>query len=300
MKPATFDGYSDPYTEDCERVLVTLLRGLGPWKESVYLIGGLTPRYLVTARPPEVPAHAGTLDVDIVIDLQILADTAAYHTLEENLRKMGFERAENSAGMKLSWRWQTRTEQGALMVLELLADAPDIAGGKVQPLPTVGTISALNIPYSSIAFDLHQVAEIQAEILGGNGIATERIRHANVVSFTCLKSFAYDQRFERKDAHDLIYCLEHAAEGLDAVAMAFQRERSGKHGAVVKASLAILRSRFASDDKTEGYRKDGPVSVARFELGEGDEPEQREARILRQRQACDVIEQLLARIGMVN
>lgn len=300
MKPATFDGYSDPYTEDCERVLVTLLRGLGPWKESVYLIGGLTPRYLVTARPPEVPAHAGTLDVDIVIDMQILADTAAYHTLEENLRKMGFERAENSAGMKLSWRWQTRTEQGALMVLELLADAPDIAGGKVQPLPTVGTISVLNIPYSSIVFDLHQVAEIQAEILGDNGIATERIRHANVVSFTCLKSFAYDQRFERKDAHDLIYCLEHAAEGLDAVAMAFQRERSGKHGAVVKASLAILRSRFASDDKTEGYRKDGPVSVARFELGEGDEPEQREARILRQRQACDVIEQLLARIGMVN
>ena len=187
MKPATFDGYSDPYTEDCERVLVTLLRGLGPWKESVYLIGDLRPG-ISSRRPPEVPAHAGTLDVDIVIDMQILADTAAYHTLEENLRKMGFERAENSAGMKLSWRWQTRTEQGALMVLELLADAPDIAGGKVQPLPTVGTISALNIPYSSIVFDLHQVAEIQAEILGDNGIATERIRHANVVSFTCLKS----------------------------------------------------------------------------------------------------------------
>ncbi|AMN47775.1 hypothetical protein ACG33_11840 [Steroidobacter denitrificans] len=74
-KPATFDGYTDQYTRDCERVLVTLLRGLGPWKESVYLVGGLTPRYLVKARPPSVPAHAGTMDVDIVIDLQILADT---------------------------------------------------------------------------------------------------------------------------------------------------------------------------------------------------------------------------------
>ena len=72
-KPATLDGYSDQYTVDCERVLVTLLRGLGPWKDSVYLVGGLTPRYLVAARPPAVPAHAGTLDVDIVIDLQILA-----------------------------------------------------------------------------------------------------------------------------------------------------------------------------------------------------------------------------------
>ena len=192
-KPATLDGYSDQYTLDCERVLVTLLRGLGPWKDSVYLVGGLTPRYLVAARPPVVPAHAGTLDVDIVIDLQILADTEAYHTLEDNLKKMGFDRAENSAGTKLSWRWQTRTEHGALMVLELLADAPDIAGGRVQPLPTEGTISALNIPHSSIVFDLYQVTEIQAEILGGNGVATEKIRHANLVSFTCLKSFAFDQ-----------------------------------------------------------------------------------------------------------
>jgi hypothetical protein len=296
-KPATFDGYSDQYTIDCERVLVTLLRGLGPWKESVYLIGGLTPRYLVPARPPVVPAHAGTLDVDIVIDLQILADTDAYHTLEDNFKKMGFERAENEKGQKLSWRWQTRTEHGALMVLELLADAPDIAGGKVQPLPIEGTISALNIPHSSMVFELHQVIEIQAELLGENGIATERVKHANLVSFTCLKSFAFDQRFERKDAHDLIYCIEHAPQGLDAVAEAFREQRDSKYGDVIEASLAILRDRFAHDEKAEGYRKDGPVSVAKFELGESDAPDQREARVLRQRQASDVIDQLLARIG---
>ena len=296
-KPATFDGYSDDYTEECERVLVTLLRGLGPWKESVYLVGGLTPRYLVPARPPVVPAHAGTLDVDIVIDLQFLTDTDAYHTLEENLKKMGFERAENDQKQKLSWRWQTRTEHGAMMILELLADAPDIAGGKVQPLPTERAISALNIPHSSIVFDLHQIAEIQAELLGENGVATEKVRHANLVSFTCLKSFAFDQRNERKDAHDLIYCIEHAPEGLDAVADAFRKERDGKHGAVIASSLEILRNRFAQDGKTEGYRKDGPVAVAKFEIGESDEAEQREARALRQRQASDLIDQLLARIG---
>ncbi len=296
-KPKTLDCYSDQYTQDCERVLVRLLRGLGPWKESVYLVGGLTPRYLVRARPPVVPAHAGTLDVDIVIDLQILADTEAYHTLEDNLRKMGFERAENDKRQKLSWRWQTRTEHGALMVLELLADAPEIAGGKVQPLPTDGTISALNIPHSSIVFDLHQISEIEAELLGGDGIAVERIKHANLVSFTCLKAFAFDQRFERKDAHDLIYCIEHAPDGGEAVAEAFRKEREGKHGEVVKSALAILRSRFAQVGGTEGYRKDGPVAVAKFELGESDEPGQREARALRQRQASDVIDRLLIRIG---
>lgn len=38
-KPATRDGYSDQFTLDCERVLVTLMRGLGPWRDSLYLIG---------------------------------------------------------------------------------------------------------------------------------------------------------------------------------------------------------------------------------------------------------------------
>jgi hypothetical protein len=295
-KPATIDGYTNEYTNSCERVLVTLLRGLGPWKESLYLVGGLTPRYLVAARPPNVPAHAGTGDVDIVIDLQILTNTDAYSTLEQNFRKLGFERAENDKRQKLSWRWQIRTEDGALMLLELLADAPHIAGGKVQALPTEGTISALNIPHASIVFDLYQVTEIRAELLGGNGMATESVKHANIVSFICLKALAYDDRFERKDAHDLVYCLTHAPEGIDAIAQAFHKERNGKHRAVIDDALAILRNRFTGDDKIEGYRKDGPVSVAKFELGEGDEPEQHEARALRQRQVSDLIDQLLDRI----
>ena len=298
MKPRTLVGYSEQYTVECERVLITLLRGLGTWKESVFLVGGLTPKYLVEARPPEVPAHAGTLDVDIVIELQILTDTEAYRTLEQNLRSMNFERSTNEKGQKLSWRWQTRTESGALMVVELLTDAPEIAGGKVMPLPTEGNISALSIPHSSIVFDLHRTKEIQAELLGGEGIAIEQVKHADLVSFTCLKALAFDQRFERKDAHDLIYCIQFAQEGPKDVAQKFREALKGKHGTVVRNCMSILRRRFAGDDKVEGYQKDGPVAVARFELGEGDEADQREARLLRRREVSDVIEQLLAGTGV--
>jgi hypothetical protein len=133
-------------------------------------------------------------------------------------------------------------------------------------------------------------------LLGGNGVATERVKHADIVSFTCLKAFAFDQRFERKDAHDLAYCIEHAPEGLDAVVAAFARALAGKHAAVVREALDILRRRFADEEATEGYRKDGPVSVAKFELGDSDDAEQREARVLRQRQASDLIDRLLAGI----
>ena len=297
IKPASLDLYSDAVTHDCERILVTLLRGLGPWKKSLFLIGGLTPRYLVRARPPEVPAHAGTGDVDVVIDLQILAETQAYETLEENLKRMGFERAENAQGQKLSWRWQTKTESGTTMILEFLADDPEIRGGRLQPLPTKGNISALNIPHASIVFDLHGAIDVTAELLGDNGQATETVLYADLVSFTCLKSFAFDQRNERKDAHDLIYCLQHAHGGMDAVVAEFRAAMEGKHREVIQSALAILRRRFCDDEIGEGFRKDGPVAVARFEYGVGEQPEDRERRILRQREVSELVRQLTFRLA---
>jgi hypothetical protein len=73
---------------------------------------------------------------------------------------------------------------------------------------------------------------------------------------------------------------------------------AGSHSAVIREGLdVLLRRRFANDEATEGYRKDGPVSVAKFELGEGPDAELREARVLRQRQASDLIDRLLAGIG---
>lgn len=77
----------------------------------------------------------------------------------------------------------------------------------------------------------------------------------------------------------------------------FRETLEGRHGAVVRDCLSILGNRFAKDDAVEGYRKDGPVAVGRFELGEGDEAEQREARLLRQREVNSVMEQFLGRIA---
>lgn len=297
VKPATGDGYDHRVTENCERVLVTLLRRLGPWKKSIYLVGGLTPRYLVQSRPPAVPPHAGTADVDIVVELQMLAETEAYQTLEENMRAMGLERAVNNKGQKVSWRWTTKTEGGISTILEFLADNPEASHGRVEPLPTKGNISALNIPHSSMVFDHFETKEITAELLGGNGMATETIRHANLVSFTCLKAFAYEDRQERKDAHDLVYCLEHIEGGLDEAVKLFNAARSGKDGATIDQALGVLAKRFVDDGKAEGYLKDGPVAVAKFETGDGDDEDARNARMLRQRKVSELISALLRDIA---
>lgn len=295
VKPQQADGYDTRVTDTCERVLVTLLRSLGPWKKSIFLIGGLTPRYLVRDRPPKIPAHAGTGDVDVVVELAILEDTEAYHSLEENLQKLGFERAENRQGKKVSWRWRIRPNDGPTVILELLADNPDVSGGKVKELPTEGNISALNIPHSSMVFDHHRALDVEAELLNEGGRATETIRHADIVSFTSLKAFAFDDRNEPKDAHDLIYCLEFAEGGPEDAAKQIRAGLEGKHRDAILKAVDIVKRHFADQEGTDGYLKNGPVTVAKFELGDGEET--RDARVLRQRQAADIVMRFLRALG---
>ncbi|HMP43654.1 MAG TPA: antitoxin [Sphingopyxis sp.] len=295
-KPQTISGYEDMVTDACERVLVTLLRGLGPWKDSVFLVGGLAPRYLVTARPPKVPKHAGTGDVDLVVDVGILTTTEAYSTLEENLKAMDFERAENDKGAKQSWRWRAEIEDGTTMILEFLADSPELGGGKVKELPSDGNVSALNIPHASMVFDHHGTVEITADLLSGKGRATEVVRYADIVTFTCLKAFAFDQRFERKDAHDLIYCIENLEGGVGAAQSAFAAALTGPHAEAIREALTRLAARFRDPNPDESYLRDGPVAVASFEDDEADvsaDPDLLNARILRQRHAAEIMADFL-------
>lgn len=291
-KPQLQSEYNDQVTKDCERVLVTLFRGLGPLRKSVFLVGGLTPRYLVKAKPPQIPPHAGTGDIDILVDMAILADTEAYRTLEKNLKAMGFERGENEKGHKVNWRWKAKTQTGSTLILEFLAYNPDKEGGKMTEIPTAGNVTAMNIPHADIVFELHDQVKVTAELLDGSGMVTETVAHANRVSFICLKAMAFDDRGERKDAHDIVYCLEYGDGGVDAAIADFQAAAEGKHRDVIICALRQLHSRFGDDEQVEGYRKDGPVKVALFE--HGDQAELAETRALRQRDVAELLRRFLA------
>ena len=72
----------------------------------------------------------------------------------------------------------------------------------------------------------------------------------------------------------------------------------GKHGKTVCAALAILLKRFCDPKPDEGYLREGPVAVAWFEIeGDGEDPDVREPRALRQRVVNDVISRLLGELG---
>lgn len=289
LKPRTADGYDQDVTSACERTLLTLLSAFGNLKETLRLVGGLVPRYLTPATPPDVPMHAGTSDVDIVLNLEVLAAGNEYASLAEQLNARGFTRWVEE-GRAASWRWRRRVSEHIEVVVELLRDAGDEAPGRSINVDGE-RVSALTIKHARIVHDWYQEMEISAELLDGDGVSVDVVRFADVPAFVILKALALDQRQERKDAADLIHVVRYSGSIKEVAALFVERIRSEQHPEAVRDGLAALARRFGDDQHSEGFEKVGAVAYARFY---GDEEE--DELVGRQRFAAGLIQSLLAEI----
>jgi hypothetical protein len=290
-KPTTADGYDADHTLACERALVTLLRGFGGLKHTLRLVGGLVPRYLTPEKPPDVPAHAGTMDVDIVLNLQVLADDVAYKSLAKQLKDRGFSRYVNEEGKASSWRWQRQVTEHEFVLIEFLRDASEeLPGGNVAAVDGEG-ISALAIKHAGIVHGWFAEKEIAAELLDGGGKATETVRFADVTAFLVLKALAFDDRAENKDAADLVHVMRYAGS-LEWVAKQFiDRRNAGQHVDAIDSALDALQRRFCDGESVEGYERDGPVACARFMHGTDEDVDER--RVLEQRDVSGMVTEFL-------
>lgn len=183
-KPQRAEDYPAEQALLCERTLITLLRGCGPWKRGMYLAGGLVPRYL--PRDPEAEEeHAGTQDIDLVLDLDELADTDAYRSLERNLKQLGFARSANPQGQARHFSWVREVTPGQRVVVDFLCKAPGAPSGRAVPVEK--RLSALQIPGAHLVVEDHLEIQVQADLLEERGAATETIRVANLTPFLILR-----------------------------------------------------------------------------------------------------------------
>lgn len=196
--------YSKETTLACEIALGLLHEAFGGFKDSLRLIGGLVPRYLA----PAEPAHVGTTDVDIVLDVQVLLAREDYSSLRDQLKKAGFQRLVRD-GKASSWQWQL-VVNGVEVIVEFLvnSDSPEEKG--LVPLDGE-EISACRIPYAAMAKAWFVAHTIRFPRPDGAGISSETIRHADAAAFVALKALAMKYRHEPKDVADLVHVLRHCA-----------------------------------------------------------------------------------------
>lgn len=283
-KPASASGYSPVVTEACEQALVTVLGCMGSLKDTVRLVGGLVPRYLTPERAPDVPAHAGTSDLDLVIDLAVIAAGEDYAPIADRLKRRGFSKLKLETGRVSSWQWEAKTTQGVPVRVEFLCDAsPD----EIAKLKSLGaeSISVMSMPHMSIAQTLFDTREVKAQLLDGGGIAVERVHYANHLAFVVLKAIAFDQRSANKDAGDLVHVLQYGCD-LEEGARAFAEQfHKGPHRASLEVALDCMRRAFCTNGDTDGYLMKGAVAYGLFH-----QPDNIDERLLLQRQASSLVE----------
>lgn len=290
LKPRTADGYSVDVTLACERTLLTLMSAFGSLRDTLRLIGGLVPRYLTPEMPPDIPMHAGTSDVDIVLNLEVLASGNEYTSLAGQLKARGFKRWVED-GKVASWRWRLQVDAHVEVVVELLRDAGDEEAGRTVSV-SAEHVSALTIKHARIVHDWYQEKRIGAALLDGKGVSVDVVRFADVPAFVILKAIALNQREENKDAADLVHVVRYSGSLKHVAGLFVERIRSGQHPEAVKAGLAALRNQFSDDEFSEGFEKVGAVAYARFHGGDEDEI------VGAQRYAAGLIQGLLAEIEM--
>lgn len=255
--------YDAETTARCERVLLTLLGDLGPWRERIYLAGGLAPRYLVGELPEGARAHVGTTDVDLVIGLALGAETPeTYRTLQNNLEKARFKQQEPS------FRW-ARDVEGATVWVEFLCETDEVEAGRIfrpKGESTGSKLGAFNVRGAHLVRDDFIERAVEGERLDGGGRSRVTVRVANVLPYTVLKIFAFQDRHENKDAYDLVFTLLNYAGGPRGAGHAAAASAVSRHPQVTEA-LGLLEERFRDT------RQDGPSAYASFLATPGDEDE---------------------------
>ena len=243
-----------------EAALVRVVHHYGATPEFV-LLGGLVPELLCSQSGA---VHAGTTDVDVQVDFEIVTGSANAKRLENALANAEFEVDPSRA-----WRWLwddggTR----AVVKFELLSDLDTAPAGATIEFDNCVSLGAVNLRGTGFASKDWALQTLRAKI-GGTLYGVE-LRVAELSGFLLAKTSAARERRAAKDWYDIAFVLLHndlggaAAAGRRTVEL-FSRELTG---GPIRTALDDLLANF------ELPEAQGPEAYANQMLIDHDDMEE--------------------------
>jgi len=254
---------SRPARQAAEQALVRVVHHYGGTPGFV-LLGGLVPELLCSGSPI---AHAGTVDVDVQVNLEVAAGSANAARLEQALLNAEFE-----VDPDLAWRW--RSEIGGARVVvkfELLADLDDEPADHVLRFTDCDALGAVNLRGTRFAALDFAPKALSARLDGVN--MTGDVNVTGLAGFLLAKAHAAYGRRKEKDWYDIVFVLLHNDAGGPEAATSLTRERFGNDlvGAT-RTALDDLLANFA-DPSAQGPRAYASQAVI-------DQPGSNQAQLL--------------------
>ena len=244
MKPGTAEGYDPATTFYAKATCLYVATKLGDLMDEMVVIGGLVPSLLIpqSVQRNATEAHVGTMDVDLGLNIELLS-TGHYETVAERLRAAGFTPDANDRGNPTRQRWRPQPADSGVGVDFLVQ--PSRAGDRGGSLRNLQPdFAAVIVPGLHLAFRDSVSVELSGTTIMGEK-ATRPVRVCGPGAFVVLKSLAFRNRGEQKDAYDLYYVLRHYGSGVDDVAASLHPVADDPD---VRSAMAILRDDFLDPD----------------------------------------------------
>lgn len=212
-EPEVAVDYDDRGARAAHAVLVELGQVLGAHRDAFVIVGGTVPSLLL---PGAEPQHIGSLDVDIDLDTQKLADQG-YADLIEKLDAAGYER--NVEGLKpfqLRRAVDLRDGGGPVAVIVDLLMPKGARIAKNRPKLVEG-LRVQEADGGQIALRSNLKILIAGTMPDGRKNEVEMLV-ASIPALLVMKGYALVQRDKKKDAYDIYFCIRNHNEGIEALA----------------------------------------------------------------------------------
>lgn len=214
-EPSIAGDYDDRGARAAHAVLLELGQVLGAHREAMVVIGGSVPSLLM---PNADPGHIGTLDIDLDLDPEMLADHG-YADLIEKLDATGYER--NVDGLKpfqLRRKVDSRDGGEPIAVIVDLLMPKGARTGKNRPKLVEG-LRVQEADGGDVALRDNLKIQISGTMPDGRSNSVELLV-ASIPAFLVMKGYALVQRDKKKDAYDIYFCIRNCPEGADVLAAA--------------------------------------------------------------------------------
>jgi len=246
---------------------------MGEYRDSIAIIGGLVPRYLI---PEGQDPHCGSTDIDLAINFKEISNES-YQTLLGILKSHGYKQDKDQP-----FKFYKDLPEDITVELDLMAG--EYGGtGRGHRTQRIQDVNARKTRGCDLVFQDTVAITIEGEMPDGSSNSVE-IKISNIIPFLAMKGFALNDRKKEKDAYDIYYCLKNYPGGIAAIRECLLPHKNNK---LVRKGLENIYSKF----KTINHI--GPRWVTDF-LNITD-PEERE---LVQRDAFELVMQLIKEAGI--
>jgi hypothetical protein len=247
--------YVEALTSTSHSAFMELALTLQSYKESIVLIGGWVPYFLIEEFGRDDFRHVGSIDIDLAVNPDKI-DQDAYATIIELIERRGYvQRMHNDLPILFTYEKDILSdtdEQEYKIRVDFLTSQTFETGHrhrKIQP-----NLQARITDGCDIAFKHNFIKKIEG-ILPQNGETEVEIRMLDISGCLGMKGIVLGEAYREKDAYDIFSVVSHCLSSPSSVADEVKINLESKS---INRGIQNIKNKFRD------IRAEGPSWVANF------------------------------------